>query len=133
MVVASSEIILQAHPQGGMLLAALLQCGTSEVSLLCTLAGTSLLRARQGVKGLTVGLLSHVLDQHLVLLGCANGCCNIHFSAESLVPLRAARSLLSKRAQPHLLVARSSSKWALAFRLHQSHLFNQLTQLQWVK
>jgi hypothetical protein len=87
-IVSCGKVILKIHFEISMLYSALSQESIRNVPFLGIVSHKFLFRHSQALKILGVRLLSHIVQDYLVLSGYADGFTNIHLGVQSFVPLR---------------------------------------------
>ena len=131
LVVPRCEVVLKVSLQIGMLLSALSEEDIRKVMFLCINSSSCLLLDCQSIKRLSMSLLCHIFQQHLVLSGDSDSTCNINFRVELFVPLGVCDGLLSKQVERHLLFVHHGKR-VLVFCLSEDRPLDQTIQAQWV-
>jgi hypothetical protein len=87
-IVSCRKFILKIHFEISMLYSALLQESIQDVPFLGIVSHKFLFRHSQAFKRLGVRLLSHIVQEYLVLSSYADCFTNIHLDVKYFVPLR---------------------------------------------
>jgi hypothetical protein len=86
-IFSCGKVILKIHFEISMLYSALSQESIRDVPFLGIVSHKFLFRHSQALKRLGVQLLSHIVQEYLVLSGYADCFTNIHLGVKSFVPL----------------------------------------------
>jgi hypothetical protein len=87
-IISCGKVIMKIHFEMSMLYSSLSQESIRDVPFLSIVSQKFLFRHSQALKRLGVRLLSHIVQEYLVLSGYADYFTNIHFGVKSFVPLR---------------------------------------------
>jgi hypothetical protein len=86
-IVSCGKVILKIHFEISMLYSTLSQESIRDIPFLSIISHNFLFRHSQSLKRLGVRLLSHIVQEYLVLSGYADCFTNIHLGVKSFVPL----------------------------------------------